>query len=846
MSSGNTSSGTDPKAGENPKTQDPNLMSIRTYLSICGLAAIPAGAHAQLTYTTGLDVWLDASDVDGSGNSTLGDGDPVTTWVNKGTTGVNDAGPPAAGTANNPGTLVVEGGEGVQDAVTLENTRFQFGQEWADSADVTIYLVVYQGPTSSANGTLLTDYGDVTQQLRTLRAAGGSAGAYLRDAESDTIVVGHGAEALAGEKWAVLFYSFDSSTGTSTWGELGSTLTGTNPDFDATTTFEGPSGGPVTLFGFHDGNNSHDFNGLVSEVLIYDHLLDESQRGEVEAYLVAKASVPDVDSDGISDGYELANTDPPSDTALVPAEDDDGDGLTNLQEHLGLDAFDSDHGFGSTRAILADSDSDGIGDNDELTGALNPYKEGQFEGDPPEGVPGAPTDPNDADSDDDGLLDGEEVLEGSDGFVTNPWSVDTDADFMSDAYEVANNLLGGLDPTDPSDSDFGADLDGDGIDNYDEFFAGTRADKADTDEDGLGDGVENGSGVWEGAGATGTDPLHPDSDGDGLMDGEENPDLADHNPPSQNKADPNAFDSDGDSYGDGDEVTGGSDPSDNTSVPAPAPGIALRIDFHRAGDAGQEVQTGWGVWEVDKDANDVSISKTIGAMSVTATAGGTGYITSRGPSDDRAGEITGTPWDNVVEELVVVRGGDGSATLDFTGLDPAATYELTLFHNDPYTVAGNAGFAGGDGIVTPSVTVGTVDGAAHPGMNTNVRPGESSEGEFVNSVVRFTPDASGNATIQLASTTEFVVLNGFSLASGPGSAGEMSITRIAFNLQAEVELTVTGMDPAKTYVLKRSADLVDGFPFTAFGPFSPASDTEVVIDAAPLPGRAFYIIEETP
>jgi hypothetical protein len=52
------------------------------------------------------------------------------------------------------------------------------------------------------------------------------------------------------------------------------------------------------------------------------------------------------------------------------------------------------------------------------------------------------TDPNDADTDDDGLDDGDEVAVHG----TDPTKADTDGDSLSDGYEVAN----GLDPLDPT------------------------------------------------------------------------------------------------------------------------------------------------------------------------------------------------------------------------------------------------------------------------------------------------------------------------------------------------------------------------------------------------------------
>ncbi|HKJ39992.1 MAG TPA: hypothetical protein VJ972_14545, partial [Anaerolineales bacterium] len=114
--------------------------------------------------------------------------------------------------------------------------------------------------------------------------------------------------------------------------------------------------------------------------------------------------------------------------------DSDGDGLTNDQEaQIGTDA------------LVADTDKDGLTDGDEV----NLYK----------------TNPLAMDTDEDGLLDGEEVQI----YLTNPLASDTDVDTLSDGLEIENN-------TDPLVSD--------------------------SDQDGLDDGTEI---------ALGTDPLHQDT-----------------------------------------------------------------------------------------------------------------------------------------------------------------------------------------------------------------------------------------------------------------------------------------------------------------------------------------------
>jgi len=156
--------------------------------------------------------------------------------------------------------------------------------------------------------------------------------------------------------------------------------------------------------------------------------------------IAVTAAPPDSDGDGLPDEFELAHTDPPSATGLNPGDDLDNDGLTNLQEYqLG------------TNPLLADTDGDGLNDGDEVAGA----------GSRP------PTDPLNPDTDGDGLSD---LAESN----TGVWVSAADP---------------GTDPTNP-----------------------------DTDGDGLSDGVETNTGVYVSRFDTGTNPHNPDSDGDGAGD----------------------------------------------------------------------------------------------------------------------------------------------------------------------------------------------------------------------------------------------------------------------------------------------------------------------------------------
>jgi hypothetical protein len=135
-------------------------------------------------------------------------------------------------------------------------------------------------------------------------------------------------------------------------------------------------------------------------------------------------NVADADGDGLPDDFEAEHTDPESVTALNATDDLDNDGLTDLQE------FES-----GTNPNNADTDGDGLDDGDEIAGA----------GSRPA------TDPNNVDSDGDGLSDFSEtntgVFAGATDTGTDPAVADTDGDGAADGEEVA----AGSDPLDATD-----------------------------------------------------------------------------------------------------------------------------------------------------------------------------------------------------------------------------------------------------------------------------------------------------------------------------------------------------------------------------------------------------------
>ena len=87
--------------------------------------------------------------------------------------------------------------------------------------------------------------------------------------------------------------------------------------------------------------------------------------------------------------------------------------------------------------------------------------------------------PGQADSDGDGVSDGDEV----NVYHSNPHGTDTDGDGMPDGYEVAHGL-------DPQHDDGQLDSDEDGLTNAEEFALGTNPNNPDTDGDSVGDNID--------------------------------------------------------------------------------------------------------------------------------------------------------------------------------------------------------------------------------------------------------------------------------------------------------------------------------------------------------------------
>ncbi|BCX47988.1 hypothetical protein HAHE_18960 [Haloferula helveola] len=259
-------------------------------------------------------------------------------------------------------------------------------------------------------------------------------------------------------------------------------------------------------------------------------------------------TLPDSDSDGLGDLFETNNNPPYDPNVDNSADDFDSDGLDVTAELAA-----------GTDVLLDDTDSDNLIDGDEVNGLQNPYQIGAVAGDAPTVAPGAPTNPLVADSDGDGIDDDEEVVAGADTFITNPNLADTDGDGASDGDEVG---WGG--PYSPVvDNSADGDTDGDTLTFAEEVAAGTNPTLADTDSDNLDDLEE----LFPTGFRPPTNPLLADTDLDGLNDDIESNTLT-YVDPSDTGTNPTDPDTDDDGARDSYEVVQGTDPFDPVSFPA--------------------------------------------------------------------------------------------------------------------------------------------------------------------------------------------------------------------------------------------------------------------------------------
>ena len=364
---------------------------------------------------------------------------------------------------------------------------------------------------------------------------------------------------------------------------------------------EVPGDGPSGVDSDGDG-----LNDTVERELGTDPNSSDSDGDGIGDYIETNGGEPiDTDGDGTIDALDLdSDGDGINDSTewnggrnfTNPYQDRDGDGVYNFRDLDSDDdgipdsvegAGDAD-GSGDANYLDLDSDDDGVPDAEEGTedrndngvpAFLDPAEPGTDDGTETNDPDGdrldtsteqrLGTDPNDADTDGDGIDDFEETRAGKpidtdvDGTI-DALDWDSDSDGLPDAYEGTKDRNGnsipdyrdaesvtlgtvsdsdgdglpdfyertvtGTDPNDPNSdtnktaydasannvSDGDEDFDRDGISNREEYKQRTDPLSADTDDDLLGDNVE--------LLFSELDPIDPDADRNGRIDGLDDPD----------------------------------------------------------------------------------------------------------------------------------------------------------------------------------------------------------------------------------------------------------------------------------------------------------------------------------
>lgn len=232
---------------------------------------------------TALAVWLDGDSVDGANNATLVNGDPVTTWVNRGSivdnpTQATGASKPTFITGGIAGKPVVrfDGGDFLR-AVTASNYTFMH-----DGTGCTIYTVVKTGASALGN-IVATSTGagtsrGVGQRLNTLFRAS----FFMSDGAALQVLIEGANNTVGTNVFDVLTNRIVNETPPARIYVNGTeVVSGGTPTFSALA-----PAFPLAIGARGDG--ALPITGDLAQVLIYAAAHDATQRAAVLAYFTAK------------------------------------------------------------------------------------------------------------------------------------------------------------------------------------------------------------------------------------------------------------------------------------------------------------------------------------------------------------------------------------------------------------------------------------------------------------------------------------------------------------------------------------------------------------------------------
>ena len=433
----------------------------------------------------------------------------------------------------------------------------------------------------------------------------------------------------------------------------------------------------------------------------------------------------DTDGDGLPNSYELGHS-----GTNPTLSDTDNDGYGDFEELYALNSDPNDWTPAFTFVDdTLDSDGDGLANYLERMIGTDPLTPGDVWEEP---------EPQDIDSDGDGLKDSEET-------TTDPSLYDTDGDGYGDGWELSYNM----DPLDPMDvydaldfwtlpeayrlatglDDWG-DEDGDYLSNAEEFWEGTDPLLWDTDGDGVSDGEEvylngtdptdglpyyrdedgDGLSAWE-EGLLGTSDLLLDSDNDGISDFEEikvqNVYLAQFGLPGFDPTDPldGQADWDHDGVTNADEIAA---ETDYLNMDGDGDGIAnfaelkLGTDPLAANDFGNSDLDGDGLStlaERDLATNDLSIdSDGDGLSDYLEGSNESPFASYLNPLDgnDALADLDGDGLSTIYEISIMLNSGGAGSSGEADQFDPVDYHpdNLVQYNYDPHTP--------GDGNFDPS------------------------------------------------------------------------------------------------------------------------------------------------